>query len=403
MRFAVLSLFSALPLAAVVIPAGTELNIRLTDRIASETTTAHTAIHAVLVSPVAVKDAMALPLGATLTGEVAKASAANFDGGAQQHATMLLTFSQIGLGAYKTKLAAVVSGLDNSRETVEADGTIHGIDGSETFTSRIDQGVDKLKANDRFAALAGIIQAAKQVLKIQPANPNIDYDPGVEMTLKLTAPLDWRGATAGPEAKLVPMPDPDALADLVAREPWRTMAQSPARPSDVTNVMLLATEQEIQNAFAKAGWSSSARLSTESKLETARALIEDRGYKEGPMSVLYLDGQAPAFMFQKGNNTYAARHHLRVFRRPDTFAGKPVWVVSSTHDTGIDFSERDRTFIHRIDSNIDNERAKVVDDLLLGGAVRSLALVDRDLPANLANATGDAIQTDGRMAVLLLQ
>ena len=121
------------------------------------------------------------------------------------------------------------------------------------------------------------------------------------------------------------------------------------------------------------------------------------------MSVLFLDGQAPAFMFQKGNNTYAARHHLRIFRRQETFAGKPVWVVSSTHDTGIDFSERDRTFIHRIDSNVDNERAKVVSDLLLAGAVRSLALVDRNLPPNLQNATGDAIQTDGRMAVLLLQ
>ena len=71
--------------------------------------------------------------------------------------------------------------------------------------------------------------------------------------------------------------------------------------------------------------------------------------------------------------------------------------------TGIDFSERDRTFIHRIDSNIDGERAKVVSDLLLAGAVRSLALVDRNLPPNLQNATGDAIQTDGRMAVLLLQ
>lgn len=167
--------------------------------------------------------------------------------------------------------------------------------------------------------------------------------------------------------------------------------------------MLMATQDEIQRAFEKAGWSSSARLSVDSKLETARALIEDRGYREGPMSVLYLDGQAPAFMFQKGNNTYAARHHLRIFRRPETFAGKPVWVVSSTHDTGIDFSERDRTFIHRIDSNIDNERAKIVYDLLLAEAVRSLALVDRTLPLNLQNATGDAIQTDGRMAVVLLQ
>ena len=62
------------------------------------------------------------------------------------------------------------------------------------------------------------------------------------------------------------------------------------------------------------------------------------------------------------------------------------------------------SFIKSI-SNIDIERAKVINDLLFAGAVRSLALVDRiaDLPTNLSNATGDALKTDGRMAVLLLQ
>jgi hypothetical protein len=387
------------PLAAMRIPAGAELNIRLTDKVASETTAAHAVIHAVLISPVAVDGQIALPLGAQLTGEVTKVNAT----AEKVLATMLLTFNQIGTGAYETKLAAVVSGLDNARESVDADGTIKGIDGTETFSSRIDQGVEKLKASDRFAALAGLIETTKQALKIQPANANIDYDAGVEMTLRLTAPLDWRGPVAGPEAKLVPLPNQDALEDLVAREPYRTVAASPPRPSDVTNIMLIATEAEIQAAFAKAGWSTAARLTTQSKLETARALIEDRGYREGPMSVLLLDGQPPAFAFQKGNNTYAARHHLRIFRRPQIFDGKPVWVISSTHDTGIDFSERDRTFIHRIDSDIDHERAKVVNDLLYAGAVRSLALVERDLPENLMNATGDAIHTDGRMAVLLLQ
>jgi hypothetical protein len=338
-------------------------------------------------------------LGAELSGEVTKVNAT----AEKVLATMQLTFNQIGAGAYKTKLAAIVSSLDNARESVAADGTITGIDGTETFSSRIDQGLEKLKANDRFAALAGLIQTTKQALKIQPVNANIDYDAGVEMTLKLTSALDWRGPVAGPEAKLVPLPNPETLEDLVLREPYRTVAENPARPSDITNIMLIGTDAEIQAAFAKAGWSTSARLSTQSKLETARALIEDRGYREGPMSILLLDGQPPTFSFQKGNNTFAARHHLRIFRRPQTFAGKPVWVVSSTHDIGIDFSERDRTFIHKIDSNIDNERAKVVNDLLYAGAVRSLGLVERDLPANLMNATGDAIHTDGRMAVVLLQ
>jgi hypothetical protein len=168
--------------------------------------------------------------------------------------------------------------------------------------------------------------------------------------------------------------------------------------------MFVATEDELRAAFEKAGWAVPARLNTKSKLETARALIEARGYKEGPMSILLLEGNAPDIPYQKGNNTFAQRHHLRIFRRPGAFDGKPIRVCSATHDIGIDFSERDRTFIHKIDPQIDHERAKVVNDLLFTGMVRSIALVGRPaIPQNATNATGDRIETDGSMAVLLLQ
>ena len=130
-------------------------------------------------------------------------------------------------------------------------------------------------------------------------------------------------------------------------------------------------------------------------------MAEDRGYKEAPVSILFLDDRPPDLAFEKTNNTFSARHHLRIWRRPGVFGGKPVWVSSSTHDTGIDFSEENRTFIHKIDPHIDRERAKVVNDLLFTGTVKGLALVDRpSVPAKGYNATGDQILTDGRMAVL---
>ncbi len=69
-------------------------------------------------------------------------------------------------------------------------------------------------------------------------------------------------------------------------------------------------------------------------------------------------------------------------------------MCSATHDTGISFSEPNRTFIHKIDPQIDLERAKVVNDLLLTGLVRGLSLVERpDLPQDMFNATGDALKT----------
>ncbi len=400
MKSRVLLVLIACPLFAARIPAGTELEIRLTDKIASETMHPHDPVHAVLIAPVMIDGRVALPLMANLTGEVKQARGASDAGRAQ----LELVFNRIGSGNYNAPMAAVVTQVENARETVDDKGVITGIDASTAYGSRLNEGISKLQNNDRFAGLAAILQTAKQGLKIEDVNPNIDYDAGAEVDLKLTAPLDWQGPTAGPESNLEPFPNEAALAELVNREPFRTVAQNPPRDSDITNLMFIGTEEQLRAAFEKAGWSIAARLSAQSKLETARALIEDRGYREGPMSILTLNGDPPVLQYQKGNNTFASRHHLRVFRRPETFDGKPVWVCSSTHDIGIVFSDRDHTFIHKIDSNIDKERAKVVNDLLGSGLVRSLALVDRsNIPHNATNATGDALQTDGRMAVLLFR
>jgi hypothetical protein len=382
------------------IPAGTDLSVRLVDKVATGTTKPSTPIHATVIVPVIVEGAIAIPAGAQLSGTIKQVKAAT----GQDAAQLDLAFTEIRDGAVRANLSAVMTGLDNARESVDDKGVINGISPSDTLSARLNQGIGKLQTNDKLAGLAGLIQGARQALKIEDANPNIDYDPGVEFTLRLTQPLDWRAADQGAVAKLLPFPNQDALADLVNRQPFRTVAEDPPRPSDVTNLMFLATEEELRAAFEKAGWSTAARLSTQSKLETARALIEARGYKEGPMSVLLLDGQPPDLAYQKGNNTFAQRHHLRIFRRPGTFDGKPIWVCSSTHDIGIDFSERDHTFIHKVDSQVDKERAKVVNDLIFTGAIRSIALVERpDVPQNATNATGDSLRTDGSMAVLLFQ
>ncbi len=406
-------LWLASPLLAVRIPAGTELSVRLTDRVSTEaanTGAAATgaAVHAVLIAPVMLGGAIAIAPGATLTGKVKQARAASSPAAdnpdAPKTAALLeLSFTSLQDGAANATIVTLVAGLDNARESVDEKGVINGIAPDSTLSAEIDSGISKLEANPKLAGLATLIQGAKQALKIEDANPNIDYEPGVELTLRVTQPFVWRGNSVGPVGKLQPIPNQDALPALVNRQPYRTFAQKPPNPSDITNILFIGTDEEIKAAFMKAGWSTAARLSTQSKLETARALIEARGYNEGPMSILLLDGRPPDMAWQKGNNTFAKRHHLRIFRRPDTFNGKPVWVCSSTHDTGIDYSKRDHTFIHRVDSQIDRERAKVVDDLLFTGLVRGLAVVERpDVPTQITNATGDSLTTDGRMAVILL-
>jgi hypothetical protein len=396
---AFLALASGLPAAAVELPAATEIQVRLATKLASNNSKVNDPVEALLIAPVMAGDRILVPAGTKVQGQVRQVKPASQSG---DRALLDLNFTGLVIGKSKTVLAAQVAGVDNARESVDANGQILGIVASQTLSSRIDQGIAKIQ--QRYSGLAEVLQAAKGAIVNETAG-DIVYEPGVEMTLKLTAPLavpEYAAADAGP--KFEPVPEESALIALVSAQTFRTVASKPPVQSDITNLMFIGPEEQLTAAFHEAGWSTAAALSAQTKLETARAIIEARGYKEAPVSILLLDGKPPDLVFQKQNDTFAQRHHLRIWKRPVTFQDKPVWVCAATHDIGIDFSEENRTFIHKIDPQIDRERAKVVNDLLLGGKVKSLALVERsDVPRHSRNATGDDIETDAAMAVLVFK
>jgi hypothetical protein len=376
------------------IPSGTQLQIRLTQELNTSKAKMGDVFDALVIAPVVVDGHIAMAAGATLRGHVKEATAAvNPD----DQAILALAFDEIhDSNGKKASVAAKLSGIDNARETLDSDGRIQGIIASKTGSGRLDQGINKVA--EKYPSFADLLGTVKQVV-LKDADANIDYKPGVEMTIALTKPLDWTGVSAPPNvAAIEPQ---DQLFRLVNSEPFRTATEKDQRPSDLTSLMFLGSREQIEDAFQKAGWTPAAKLNDQSKLETFRAMAEMRGYQEAPVSVLLLDGRAPDLVFEKINDTFAARHHLRIWQRPGTFNGKEIWVCSATHDTGISFSEENRTFIHKIDPQIDLERAKVVNDLLLTGLVRALALVERNaLPPDMHNATGDALKTDGAMAVV---
>jgi LssY C-terminus len=81
-----------------------------------------------------------------------------------------------------------------------------------------------------------------------------------------------------------------------------------------------------------------------------------------------------------------------------------VWIGAGTHDTGIVFSRKARTFSHSVGCDIDLERQKIKDDLIFAGDVTAVGLIDRfEAPRSFKNATGDQLQTDGAIAVIRLQ
>lgn len=390
--------FDTFPARALDVPAGTSIEIRLTTKVSSLSARANDPVDAVVIAPVLAGDQFAIPAGAAIHGTVSAVTASSE---ADTRSMLALEFREIEIAGQKQKISAQLSGIDNAREKIDEHGQIQGVLSSETITGRLDSELDKLTG--KYADLASVLSTVKNAV-LKPAGTDITYEPGAEMELKLTAPLELSGPGGpGPAAQVQAIPDEPALLALVAREPFQTRAQNPPKPSDITNLMVIADEATLMKAFNDAGWASAAGLNSRAKFETVRAVVEDRGYREAPVSVLMLDGKPPVHVFEKVNNTFARRHHLRAWRRPETFRGKPVWAIAATHDTGISFSQQDLTFIHRIDSDIDRERAKVVNDLIFTGRVEGVDLVDRPaVPSNLQNATGDNLTTDGKIAVLLL-
>ncbi len=384
--------------AAVSIPAGTELTVRLTTAVSSAQKKGDP-VSAAVVVPVLINGAPAIDIGTVVNGKIAAASqyqAAGTDGSAERPATLHLQFDHIVCGGKSLALPSVLTGVDNARESVDATGLITGIQKSQTYGAQLGRGVAKLA--ERYGQFGDILNQLKSSF-VKEVDPSIDFKAGVDLMLRTTKALDWPGE---PSKTPVPVITPaDQLAALVNSQPLRTQALKPPAPSDLTNIMLIGTAEQIQGAFQSAGWFPAAALSQTSKMETARAIIEDRGYNEAPMSVLTLDGRPPDLALQRQNDTFSMRHHIRIWQMQQQFDGKPVWVAAATHDISITFSQESKSFTHGIDPNIDLERSKVVNDMLFTGQVHGIALVNRtNLPPDPSNATGDKLVTDGKMAVV---
>jgi hypothetical protein len=396
--FLTLATLLAVPAFALQLPAGTPIQIRLQSKVGSSASRPNDPVEAIVIAPVMAGNVYAIPAGGAVHGIVTQAQPC--DG--EQRALLVLQFQTVDVGGVPASVAARVAAVDNAREKVDEQGRIVGVLASDTSAGKIDAEVNKIA--DKLGGLGSLLSSATKAVT-RRVDQEITYEAGVELTLSLTAPavLESPGGP-GPLGKLTAVSDRAGLAAFAAGQPFQTMAEKPPKNSDLTNLMLIGDREEIEQAFAAAGWHAASSLNPVAKFETIEALAEDRGYSEAPVSVLLLEGRPPDLVFEKLNNTFARRHHLRIWQRPGAWQGRPVWVVAATHDMGISFSPATCNFIHRIDSSIDREREKVLDDLVLTGRVVSILMVDRAaIPKNAQNATGDNLVTDGKMAVLVFK
>ena len=385
----------------VGIPASAMLELRLLQPLSSRTAKVGMEVHAVSIAPAISAGSILIPEGSSFEGKI---TAAHAVGWGIRHETAALT-----VHFYSAKLPdgrvlpidARVFRVDNAREQVSANGEIEGIRSTGTLGN---------SAENKISSLAQIDPTAYLFLSLSGpatlgfAEPEILYNAGTELVIAFHAPV----ITA---QTYQPSVTPADLAgeqlsqfdSIVRALPYRTRTKTTNKLSDITNLIFIGSPSSLRRAFDAAGWTTADQLTAASTFETVKTLTGNQTYTQAPMSMLLLGDEEPLFTLQKTNNTFSSRHHVRVFPTGETFAGKTILTASSTQDTAIAFSYKQKTFIHVIDQYLDNERSKVVDDLDFTGCVDHVGLVSRPwVPQDAYNSTGDRLRTDGAAAVLFL-
>jgi LssY C-terminus len=309
---------------------------------------------------------------------------------------LVLDFSNIvHRNGQKSQLYARVLSVDNARETVRNNEILGIVQPHASGKASI-----AMAAVSVINPIAGYTIKGIQTVYGLSLRREILFPPGTDLQLQIVRPSmlkqkePWPGWPAlAVDAK---------LRSLVVGAPVRTHTTNET-PSDVTNLMFIGSRQQLVTAFDEAGWFEADDLSMRSVAKTIGATIRQAGYSTAPVSTLRIGGRPPDVVFQKSLNTFANRHHLRIWKQPVAYNGKDVWIGAATHDIAISKARGGTKWSHRIDPHIDRERDWVATDLLFIGTAVAYADVDRPAaPKRAGNATGDQILTDGKMSVLEL-
>ena len=386
---------------------GDTLHLRLLDRVGSHHHT-HSRVRALVIAPVTRDSARTVvPPGSVLTGRVLGAGVESFGG--KRHwvdvrfDSIAIPMSDSGTDSLRAAITVRMLGIDDSREMVDTAGRIVGAPIPSIVKSKRDWAVMLLGF---FHPVGAIVLAATLEGERAERHRAIVLNVGYELSAVVTS-----GATLAEWPRWSP-PPPIARAinaDSIARAlPMHASLPGGHVPSDVISIAMIGSASQLSAAFAHAGWTRAVPLSFRDDFVVFEKAAKGQGFESQPVSELVLNGRAPTVVYEKVADTFVKRHHFRVWRWPagavdaDTSA---LWLIAATHDTGLMFSTKRRSFTHIVDPRIDEERDKIVSDLVAAGTVSAMSYVPRVAPASGTTVNGGKkpAVTDWRLAVLELR
>lgn len=379
---------------AQTVPASTTLSVRTLDSLSGDPKTRGRAVRVMVLVPLYQDSRLLVAPRTILEGTVADAGMEK-SGGTRHFLQLSFTSMRLGDGT-RVPISAQVASGDDSRETVDAQGRIPGPVKPSLVRDRRDWAALALGT---INPVAGAVFFAAMRGEAAERHRCIAYAPGTDMTVRVMSDV------ALPAWPVFTAPDSVAgaskLRPLLARLPLRAAAVGGRIPGDFVNVVFIASDDELFHAFQVAEWDSPERMSTRSDFETFIKAAKGAGYAYQPVSRQLMFGRAPDLVYQRVTDTFAKRHHIRLWRTGEEWQSVPVWVAAATHDIGVEFSRQHRSFTHRIDDAIDGERDKVVSDLIAALQVQQLSMVQRAPVPD--HATRGSVSSDWGVAVMRLR
>jgi LssY C-terminus len=199
--------------------------------------------------------------------------------------------------------------------------------------------------------------------------------------------------------------DEAGLRTWLERQPRATSNEQGTLEGDPLNLVVVGDLARIQECFG--AWDETESLTLGTAWKTAKAFLLESRYRYSPVSPLYLAGRQQDLALQRARLSLNQRLHLRLWATNVDFEGAPVWIGQVSRDIGVRFTPRTWNLTtHLIDSDVDEARNYVLNDLLVAKRVARLGFVS-GVEAAAANAprhnlTGDAYFTDGLRAVAVL-
>ncbi len=389
-------------LSSVEVPKGTLLHVRLVNAVGSFASRPGSPVEAVLIAPVKIGGITFFPMGSTVRGVVKSVQRVGF-GVVHETSALNMEFTSISTpGGESSTLPMRLTAVDNGREEVSHAGTIQEVRTTGSLGNHAAHLIQDILLWDVHAQIA--LWAVKSVVT-QVSEPEIYLPSGAELTLTLTGSIR---ANAVPAREDEPRPltaeERASLEPMIDAMPTRTETPIKDRPSDLVNLVFVGSQQEIAAAFRAAGWTEPrSRATFRSNMSGAYAFVEGHGIPNAPMSPLLLN-DAPADMaWQKGFNDISKRHHIRLWKQASTWNGQEVWIGAATRDIDYAYFRPGKWIAHKVARQVDRERDKIMQDLAYTSCADTTDWWDRPgVPHFVRNATGDAMETDGRLGIIQL-